>query len=155
MQGRVTLLFCEYIWAAYILPIISICLSLWNETSDFLVAANAIDDGRHVMGILIGITPFLFPCLIIFRTLTNPYLKQHFRIMKVAHYESFPFLQIIGHLKARFQLLQPRKELFHVGKQLILLNTSIEDKKRLMRNKAVIQSEMVWPMRRMLAFKNV
>ena len=60
IQGRVTFLFGKYVWGAYLLPAISICLSLWNETSDFLVAANAIDDGEHVMGILIGITHSFF-----------------------------------------------------------------------------------------------
>ena len=152
LQSRILSLLCKHVVGAVILPLLSISLSFWNESSDFIVAVNAMTDGEWFLGILIGIIPFWLPSLYWILLGNSSTLKDFYRTMNVTKYETFPFLQILGHLKARYQLLHPRKELYLIEKQLLTCSRS-EERKILIQQKALVQSKMVWPVRKLSYYK--
>ena len=152
LQIRSSFLFVKFIFGAYILPAMSVSLSLWNESSDFIVAFNALKDGEWFLGTLIGVTPFFMPVLTLILLSHSSTYRHHIRKMEVSRAFWFPFLQILGHLQNRYHLLQPRKEMYKIEKQLLTCSTS-EEKRNLLQQKAVVQSQMIWPFRRLLAYK--
>ena len=152
LQSRILSLFCKYVLGAVILPLLSISLSFWNESSDFIVAVNAMKDEEWFLGILIGIIPFFVPTLYLILLHRSSTLKDLYRTMNVTKHETFPFLQILGHLKARYQLLSPRKELYLIEKQLLTCQSS-KERKCLIQQKALVQSKMVLPIRKLSYYK--
>ena len=115
-------------------------------------AANAMKDGEWFLGILIGIIPFFVPTLYLILLHRSSTLKDLYRTMNVTKHETFPFLQILGHLKARYQLLSPRKELYLIEKQLLTCQSS-KERKCLIHQKALVQSKMVLPIRKLSYYK--
>ena len=100
----------------------SISLSIWNELSDFIVAANAMKDGEWFLGILIGVTPFFVPILNSILYSRSSALRLLSRSMNATNiHEWFPFLHIIGQIRNRNELLQPSKEL-HIIQGIQYLN---------------------------------
>ena len=152
LQSRILSLFCKYVLGAVILPLLSISLPFWNESSDFIVAVNAMKDEEWFLGILIGIIPFFVPTLYLILLHRSSTLKDLYRTMNVTKHETFPFLQILGHLKARYQLLSPRKELYLIEKQLLTCQSS-KERKCLIHQKALVQSKMVLPIRKLSYYK--
>ena len=130
----------------------SINLTIWSELSDFIVAANAMKDGEWFLGIMIGITPFFAPILNTILISRSSTLRRHCKRMNVVQNEWFPFLQIKGHLKNRYKLLGPNKELYTIEKQLLTAHNS-KKRKCLIQQKALVQSEMIWPLRRISCYK--
>ena len=130
----------------------SISLTIWNESSDFMVAANAMRDGEWFLGILIGVTPFIVPLLNTILMTSSSTLRRHGRSMNIVQSEFFPFLQIKGHLRNRYELLQPNKKLYIIEKQLLTASSS-EERKCLIQQKNLVQSEMIWPWRRISNYK--
>ena len=152
LQGRIFYLFGKYVTKALILPLLSINLTIWSELSDFIVAANAMKDGEWFLGIMIGITPFFAPILNTILISRSSTLRRHCKRMNVVQNEWFPFLQIKGHLKNRYKLLGPNKELYTIEKQLLTAHNS-KKRKCLIQQKALVQSEMIWPLRRISCYK--
>ena len=58
-KSKIIWLFCKFVCEAIVLPIVSSCLTFWNEATDFIVAYHAIKDGEVVLGLFIGMIPFL------------------------------------------------------------------------------------------------
>ena len=58
-KSNIIWLFCKFVCEAIVLPIVSSCLTFWNEATDFIVAYHAIKDGEVVLGLFIGMIPFL------------------------------------------------------------------------------------------------
>ena len=81
LQIRSSFLFVKFIFGAYILPAMSVSLSLWNESSDFIVAFNALKDGEWFLGTLIGVTPFFMPVLTLILLSQSSTYRHHIRKM--------------------------------------------------------------------------
>ena len=96
-KSKIIWLFWMFVCEAIVAPVVSSCLTFWNEATDFIVAYHAFKDGEVLLGTSIVMTPFL-PALIIFiyKMNTNgPFVKKQF----------FPFegdLPIVTHPLSKF-----------------------------------------------------